>query len=152
MATSNINQQKQCVKFWTFQQFYLSVSFSVSSCKKLITVSARGGECTLQVTARKTLYVRIRDATMRMNLKVTVCTLTRRSRHRSLQCSVSVGLVADQFGELVPASQQLLQTLHQIVVGIEINPVGDLSHLTSAERRKIKQLQHLNRNIHIKKI
>lgn len=86
---------------------------------------------------------------MKRKQEATVCThaLTWCSRHGSLQCSVSVGLVANQFGQLVPASQQLLQTLHQIVVGVEVDPVGDLSHLTVAEcRKKNNNSNILNRN------
>lgn len=86
---------------------------------------------------------------MKRKQEATECThaLTWCSRHGSLQCSVSVGLVANQFGQLVPASQQLLQTLHQIVVGVEVDPVGDLSHLTVAEcRKKNNNSNILNRN------
>lgn len=61
VAGGNINQQKPLVKFWAFQQFYLSASLSVSSCKKLITVSATGGNPRHKLKQVKTLHVCICD-------------------------------------------------------------------------------------------
>lgn len=47
---------------------------------------------------------------------------------------MSVGLVAHQFGQLVSAFQQLFQTLQQLSVGVEVNPVSYLSHLIEKTR------------------
>lgn len=50
---------------------------------------------------------------------------------------MSVRLITHQFGQFISAFKQLFQTLHQVCVWIEINPVGNLSHLTMWEKWKL---------------